>query len=148
MIRISGFAVKGQHCYVTALFICDHLGINAPLKFIVDTGNTHTTLTETTAKKLGIDLASLSSEKLKMRATGIGGSSDLYQLAGIRLVFMTVDGTPVEEKLPFVRILKNPVPRNNEEQKALEAIPDLLGLDVIWRFNIRFDKHMMYLERE
>jgi hypothetical protein len=147
LIRIQGIAVKGEHCYVTALFICDHLGISAPLRFLVDTGNTHTTLTEKTAKTLGIDVTTLS-EKPKFKISGIGGSSAGYLLAGVRLVFKAADGTTVEEKLPHVRILKNPIPRNEEERKTLESIPDLLGLDVIRRFNLRFDKHLFYLERE
>jgi hypothetical protein len=94
--------VKGEHCYVTALFVCDHLGITAPLRFLVDTGNTHTTLTEKTAKALGIEVTTLS-EKPRFTISGIGGASKGYLLAGARLVFKTVDGAVVEENLPYVR---------------------------------------------
>lgn len=142
-----GFAVKGQHCFVTALFYCDHLGVNGvPIKFLIDTGNVHTTLTEMTAKRLGINLVDLSSDTVKF--TGIGGSTEGYRLANVRLVFQAENGAPVEEKLQFVHILKVPSPRNEEERKALELVPDLLGLDVIRRYSFRFEKNLMYLERE
>jgi predicted aspartyl protease len=143
LIGIQGFAVKGEHCFVTALFVCDHLGIKAPVKSLVDTGNTHTALTEATAARLGVNVSGLPE---KVRISGIGGSSRGCQLAGIRLIFTTVDGRRHEESLPFVWILKNPVPRNEDERKALEQIPDLLGLDVIRRFTLRFDKNLVYLE--
>jgi len=144
-----GFAVKGQHCFVTALFYCYHLGVNGvPIKLLIDTGNVHATLTEMTAKRLGINLADLSSGTVKSKFTGIGGSTEGYRLANVRLVFQVQNGTPVEEKLQFVNILKVPPPRNEEERKALELVPDLLGLDVIRRYSFRFEKNLMYLERE
>jgi hypothetical protein len=146
LIRIQGVAVKGQHCNVTALFVCDHLKINTPLKFILDTGSVHTTLPESTANNLGIDLSKLESQKVSI--TGIGGSPQGYRLAGVRLIFNATDGKPIEEKLPFIIIMKTPPPRNEQERKAMETVPNLLGLDVIRRFKIRFERHMAYLERE
>ncbi len=148
LTRILGFAVKGQHCFVTALFYCDHLGIiGVPVRFLIDTGNVHTALTEATAKRLRIDLTKLYSEEHKIKVSGIGGSAEGYQLANVRFVFKDEDGAPVEEKLQFVYILKFPTPRNDEERKALGLIPDLLGLDIIRRFSFRFEKNLVYLER-
>jgi hypothetical protein len=140
--------VKGQHIFVTALFYCDHLGIlGVPVKFLVDTGNVHTTLTETTAKRLGIDTTKLFSGKPHLRISGIGGSAEGYRLANVRLVFGDEDGKPVEEKLQVVFFMKLPKPRDENERKALELVPDLIGLDVIRRYSFRFDKNLMYLEK-
>jgi hypothetical protein len=145
LIRIQGFAVKGQHCFVTAVFVCDHLQIKAPLRFLVDTGNTHTTITQGTAERLGIDLSTLPET---VNFGGIGGSAKGSQLAGIRIVFTTTDRRAHEEKLPFIRILKYPKPRSEEERKIMEQTPDLLGLDVLRRFTIKFERNLLYLERE
>lgn len=145
LIRIRGFAVKGELCYVTALFVCSHFQIKEPLKFILDTGSTHTVLAESTAKKLGIDLDKLPQ---KVKISGIAGTSEGLQLSGIQLIFTTVNGKEVKESLPFVRILKNPPPRNMEEVKAFELIPNLLGLDIIRRFTLRFENQFIFLERE
>ena len=140
--------MKGQHLFVTALFYCDHLGIaGVPVKFLVDTGNINTTLTETTAKKLGIDTTELFSGKPHLRISGIGGSAEGYRLGNIRLVFSDVDGTPVEEKLQVVFVIKLPKPRDENERKALELVPDLIGLDMIRRYSFRFDGNIMYLEK-
>ena len=133
---------------MTALFYCDHLGISGiPVKFLVDTGNIHTTLTEATAKRLGIDTAKLFSGKPQLRISGVGGSAEGYTLANIRLVFSDSDGTPVEEKLQVVFVMKLPKPRDENERKAMEVIPDLIGLDVIRRYSFRFEKNLMYLEK-
>jgi hypothetical protein len=148
MLRIQVLAVKGDHCYVTALFICDHLGIKSPLKFVVDTGTIHTTLPETIARELGVDLEKLETYKVKLRMGGVGGGSDARMLGGIRLVFTAADQTPVEEKLQFVHVLKSPSLVNEEDRKMLETFPCLLGLDVIRRFTLRFgEKNWAYLER-
>lgn len=140
--------MKGQHIFVTALFYCDHLGIaGVPVKFLVDTGNVHTTLTETTAKRLGIDTTTLFSGKPSLRISGVGGSAEGYRVVNVRLVFTDTDGNPVEEKLQVVSVMKLPKPRDEDERKALELIPDLIGLDVIRRYSIRFEKNLMFLEK-
>lgn len=148
MVRILGFAIPGQHVYTTALFYCDRLGINGiPLKFLVDTGNIHTIITEKTAKQLGIDLAALFSKKPDAHLSGIGGSTEGFRLANIRLVFAATDGSPVEEPLQFIIVMKFPKPRNEEERKAMELIPDLIGLDVIRRYSLSFEKNLIYFDK-
>lgn len=148
MLSIQLLAVKGDHCYVTGLFICDHLNIKTTQKFVVDTGTIHTTLPETRAKEIGVDLEKLETYKVKLKMGGIGGGSDARMLGGIRLVFTATDGATVDEDLQFVHVLKNPVTRDPEELKMLTTFPCLLGLDVIRRFTLRFgEKHFAYLER-
>ncbi len=146
--RIQLLAVKGDHCFVTALFICDHLNIKAPQKFIVDTGSVHTTLPETKARELGVNLETLETYKVKLKIGGVGGGTDARMLGGVRLVFTATDNSPVEEKLQFVHVLRDPVARNEEERKVLATFPCLLGLDIIRRFTLRFgEKNFAYLER-
>ena len=132
---------------MTALFVCDHLQIKAPLKFIIDTGSVHTTLPEHTAKELGIDLTDLS-RKIQIKSSGIGGSCTTHYLGGVSLIFRAVDGTEVGEEIHGVHILENPPPRSEQERKTFDTIPNLLGLDVIRRYGLRFDKNAVWLERE
>ncbi len=148
LTRIQILAVKGDHCYVTALFICDHLTIKSPQKFLVDTGSVHTTLLENKAIELGVDLEKLETYKVKLKMRGIGGATDARMLGGVRLVFNATDGSPVEEALQFVHVLRGPAPRGEEERKMLATFPCILGLDVIRRFTLRFEeKNFAYLER-
>ncbi len=141
-------AIKGDHCYVTALFVCDHLAIKKPQKFIVDTGSVHTTIPETKARELGIDLEKLETYKTKLKIGGIGGGSDARMLGGVRLIFTATEGSSVEEGLQFVHVLRDPQVRGEEERKILATLPCLLGLDVIRRFALRFEeKNFAYLER-
>jgi len=79
--------------------------------------------------------------------SGIGGSTDAFRLSNIRLVFSGTDGSSVEENLQFVLVMKFPKPRDEEERKALELIPDLLGLDVMKRYSFSFEKNFMYLDK-
>jgi hypothetical protein len=147
LVSIQVLAVKGDHCFVTALFICDHLNIKAPQKFIVDTGTIHTTLPESRARELGVNLEKLETYKVKIKMAGIGGGADARMLGGIRLIFTATDGSPIEEKLPFIHVLWNPVPRNEEDRKILSTIPALLGLDILRRFTLTFkERNFAYLE--
>jgi len=147
LVRIQLLAVKGDHCYVTALFICDHFGIKTTQRFVVDTGTIHTTLPESRARELGVDLEKLETYKIKLKVGGIGGGTDARMLGGIRLIFTAMDGSSVEEELPFIHVLWNPVVRSEEDRKILSTFPCLLGLDVIRRFTLRFgEENFAYLE--
>ncbi|MGA2239152.1 MAG: hypothetical protein ABSG74_08065 [Candidatus Bathyarchaeia archaeon] len=149
MQRIRITAIKGEHCIVTALFVCDHLGIKTNERFIVDTGTVHTTIPETRATDMGVNLETLGKYKVKIKTGGIGGGTDARLLGGIRLIFTGTDNLPVEEKLQSVHVLRNPPARNEEERNILRTIPCLLGLDIIRRFTLRFEeKNFAYFERE
>jgi hypothetical protein len=79
---------------------------------------------------------------------GVGGGTNARMLGGVRLIFTATDQSPVEEKLQFVHVLRNPAPRNEEERKTFELLPGLLGLDIIRRFTLKFDeKNFAYFER-
>jgi hypothetical protein len=43
--------------------------------------------------------------------------------------------------------MKFPKPRSEQERKAMELIPDLLGLDVMKRYSLSFEKNFMYLDK-
>jgi len=147
--RIKVTAIKGEHCIVTALFVCDHLGIKTPQKFIVDTGSVHTTVPETKAREMGVDLEILDKYKVKIRMGGIGGAADARMLGNVRLIFRATDNSSVEEKLQSVVVLRDPVICSEEERNILRTFPCILGLDIIRRFTLRFEeKNFAYLERE
>ena len=149
MQRIKVTAIKGEHCIVTALFVCDHLGIKTPQKFIVDTGSVHTTVPETKAREMGVDLEILDKYKVKIRMGGIGGAADARMLGNVRLIFTGTDNSSVEEKLQSVVVLRDPVICSDEERNILRTFPCILGLDIIRRFTLRFEeKNFAYLERE
>jgi len=148
LVRIQILAVKGNHCFVTALFVCDHLSIKMPQRFIVDTGSVHTTLPETKARELGVNLDTLETYKVKLKMGGIGGGTNARMLGGVRLVFTATDNSSVEEQLQFVHVLRDPPTRNEDERKILATLPCILGLDIIRRFTLRFEeKNFAYFER-
>jgi hypothetical protein len=124
------------------------MGIKTNQRFIVDTGSIHTTLPEAKAREMGVDLEKLETYKVKIKAGGIGGGVDARMLGGVRLIFTATDNSPVEEQLQSVHVLRDPVPRSQQERDILAATPCLLGLDVIRRFTLRFEeKNFAYLER-
>lgn len=130
------------------LFVCDHLAIKKPQKFIVDTGSVHTTIPETKARELGIDLEKLETYKVKLKMGGIGGGTDARMLGGVRLIFTTMDNSTVEESVQFVHVLRDPPIQGEENRKILATFPCLLGLDIVRRFTLRFEeKNFAYLER-
>jgi hypothetical protein len=108
----------------------------------------HTTVPESRARELGIDLEKLETYKVKLRMGGIGGGTDARMLGGVRLIFTATDNSPVEENVQFVHVLRDPPVGGEEQRKMLATFPCLLGLDILKRFTLRFEeKNFAYLER-
>lgn len=111
--------------------------------FLVDTGCARTTITESTALRIGIDILQLPE---RPPAVGIGGSVGRRELQEVRLIFEDIDQAEVIENLPFIDIF---IPRNEEERMSLENTPNLLGLDIITRYTLRFyENEFLFLERD
>lgn len=95
-------------------------------EFLIDTGATKTTLSYPSARKLGIDLNSLEKDIVG----GIGGSCEVYVFGEIGLVFLDY----LDDEYTEFHI--EPLESINIFNKKTQEAPNILGMDVLSRFNI------------
>ncbi|MBU4266485.1 MAG: hypothetical protein KKE96_04580 [Candidatus Altiarchaeota archaeon] len=107
--------------------------------FLIDTGSNITTLSYPTARRLGIDLDSLSDAEV----VGTGGVSLVYIYDGIGIVFVDYLG---EDRTEFHI---EPVEPIHIFTKEAQTAPNILGCDVLNRFDIslNFKKGEINVER-
>lgn len=118
--------------YVNALLICEPFNIRRPIEFLIDTGASRTTLSDTDATRLGIQYQKLA--RLREGTTGIGGVVATSVLPRVKLIFKTVQDTHIEE-LPQIFVL-----RHKKVDENIKRIPSLLGRDILNKFTLLLNK--------
>jgi hypothetical protein len=73
-VKIKGYFGRMGAAYVKTSLICRRLSIDKTIEFLVDTGATRTTITDTDVIKLGIDYRKL--QRLDRGMLGKGRSDD------------------------------------------------------------------------
>jgi Aspartyl protease len=113
------------------------LSVSAPIRFIVDSGASHTMIGISDAQKLGIDynILELSPRPLK----GIVGSTNAFLLKDCKLLFTDNDsGKIYPEDLDSVLVLSPFREDDKEKGKIMMSTPSLLGIDVLKKYRISF----------
>jgi len=118
--------------YVNALLTCETFNIRHPIEFLIDTGASRTTLSDTDATRLGIQHQKLA--RLREGTTGIGGVVATFTPPRVKLIFKTIQDTHIEE-LPRVFVL-----RHKKGDENIRRIPSLLGRDILNKFRLLLDK--------
>src|SRR5207247_7700412 len=94
---------------------------------IVDTGASRTSISSKDARTIGLNYSTLTRAE---DSTGIGGRLKSYLLSGISLVFEDTKSSYHVERLPTIIAMKG----------ADDAVPSLLGVDVLKKYKVYFDK--------
>ncbi len=101
------------------------------ITFLIDTGATRTSILDSDAKRIGIELSDL--EKSKKGVAGIGGIAQAFVANKPTLIF-TSDGKEVEIELDAVYILKH-----KKFDDWTKILPSLLARDVLNRYHFVYD---------
>ena len=101
------------------------------ITFLIDTGATRTSILDSDAKRIGIELSDL--EKSKKGVAGIGGIAQAFVAKKPTLIF-TSDGKEVEIELDEIYILKH-----KKFDDWTKILPSLLGRDVLNRYHFVYD---------
>lgn len=129
--------------FVSAYLMSARMGVNASLRFYVDTGASRTTIADRDAARIGISYSRL--RKAPAKVSGVGGDVDAYVLPECMLVFEFSSSVYIEY-LDSILVLRHR-PRSKEEADRIQAIPSLLGVDVLKHFSVRFRDKTIVLER-
>lgn len=118
--RLSGYPGR-RRPFVEAQITIPSLSISGKIELLLDTGADSTLLGPMAALRLGIDVASLPRD---IPTIGVGGTTPTVWVEAT----LTMDSHTLPIRL---RIL---APQIGQQQRALGAIPSLLGRDVLSRF--------------
>jgi len=135
-MRIEGYFGRYGAPYIDAVMICEKLGIEESVKFLVDTGASKTTISESDAIRLKINYEEL--QKLETGMMGIGGVVNTYSIKELTLAFVTDEGSHAEQ-IGEILAIKHRV-KNKEEEERIKLIPCLLGRDLLDKFALIVDK--------
>lgn len=135
-MRITGGIGFGGLGYITAYLTVPSLGIEGTVRFFVDTGASQTTLSDIDADRLGIDYTKLT--RAKQPTIGINGKIFPFVMDDCWLSFRFNNSLHIEF-VDAIQVL--------ECDKALPPRPSLLGLDVLKRYCISFEKDQIILEK-
>ena len=114
------------------------------IRFIIDTGSSHTIISIPDAIRVGIDHNKLEPSMIPVH--GIGGSADVLALKKCRLYFTDHDtGRPYPEDLESVLVI-SPFVDDVEKRQTVWSIPSLLGIDVLKKYHISFTSMSVYLD--
>lgn len=127
---IIGYITEKGEPYISALLVSRKLNIRSPIRLLVNTGATATTITYADAARLGIDYSKL--RKAKVKAAGVGRVADVFIVDDAFLIFPVKEGGFYTTKVEL-HVLKGRVPK-----EAL-ALPSVLGRDVMNRFKLTVD---------
>ncbi len=123
------------------------MGIGHSIFFLVETGAARSLVSERDAKVLGIDYSKLELRKDEP-SIGVGGTSPLYKIRReCKLTFRTSDGQLHAESLPDFNVTKVEIADEKVRKAVFDLIPSLLGMEVLERFKLYFNKDLAYLER-
>jgi len=143
-MKIFGNREQGGLGYIRPIFLCEHPEINSPLRMVVDTGASHTTISERDAIRFGIDYEQLTCPP-NNKVLGVGGTCDFYTLDDTVLMFKKSINSWHIERLDKIYILKNEF-RNEEERINALRVPSLLGMDILNKCKIYYTHKRVYIE--
>jgi len=140
-MRISGNIGQGELGYVRPFVLCETPEISGPIRMVVDTGASRTTISERDAIRLGIDYETLTCPE-DNSVIGIGGTCLYYLTGEVALVFRVSRDSWHTERLDSVLVLKS-----NDDEMAALRVPSLLGRDILSRYSVRFTRTKVILEK-
>lgn len=142
-MKIIGRRGQGNLGYVRPVLMCPQLGINSPIRMVVDTGASRTVISERDALRLNIDYSTLTPEP---DALGVGGLVKCYSAGQAALTFKVSRNSWHTERLDSLHFLKcesdDPI-----ERLASLRLSSLLGIDILDRYSVRFTRTRIYLEK-
>jgi len=136
-IPVTRHGSFGNAPFVEAVVFLRRFSTSSPIKFLVDTGCSHTTICENDARRLGLDASKL--KEPSMRSIGIGGNADERVIPGAVEMSLAY-GSEETRRIQFdgINILIDPRKEGRDSISAgKEAfkLPSLLGRDFLSRLD-------------
>lgn len=136
-MQLSGFF---QNDVDNAPYVMAHLKVGNStsrenISFMIDTGNSHTSLSLKDLKELGVDISDLTKEEGD--AYTATDSTDVYSLQNAVLIFTSTKGNQLKLNFPKIYVMKG---RNKGNEKIAFNAPSLLGRNALYLFSLLVEK--------
>jgi len=133
--------------FIKAVVVSRGLNIRRLVEFHIDTGASASILLDKDMRYLRLDVAGL--KRAERDVGGIGGLIKTYVIEDAALMFRSVDGSVVEERLKLLVGSHDLGGLDAESRRLMMVIPSLLGRDVLGRFRVVYSERSdeVYLER-
>ncbi len=147
-MKINGIVGKYSGPLVQAAITIGELGIqNQLISLLFDTGATYTQLSERDWRnRFRIDPSIFVKKEDEPTLTAGGTMPSWILPKRTRLLFRTAGGEIHVEDLPQIRII-NYEGLDPKERKKLEAVPSILGRDIILKFKTTLTHKKLEMER-
>jgi len=117
----------------------EFLSNSVPIRFIVDTGALSSIIGYKDARKLGIKYDLL--DKPNIKIMGVIGNVYAYKIPSCEIIFEDADNENKGYAITLSEVLVLP-----ENDSRVRHTPSLLGIDILKKFNIRFNSLSVILE--
>ena len=101
-MKITGYLGQGGLGYVRPVILCTNPSFQSPIRMVVDTGASRTTISERDAIRLGLDYGSLICPSDGGRVLGVGGTCRCYLIEGATLIFKVTSNSWHAEYLDVI----------------------------------------------
>ena len=143
-MKIRGYYGKNRLGFVNCQIICKDPPFALPIRLVVDTGSSGTVIADRDAGRLNLDYTKLEGP---YNVLGIGGVNvRAYTLKGINIVFRDSESSYYVETLPEIKVLRHRA-KTRKERISIRRIPSLLGLDILKKYKVRFNKNGVIIEK-
>ncbi len=143
-MKIRGRYGKGGLGYINCHVICREPLFTTPIRFVVDTGASSTIIADKDALRLGLDYSKLQQSE---GILGIGGADvEAFLLKGVSIIFRDSKSSYHVERLDKIRVLRH-YARDVKQRRLMRRIPSLLGVDILKKYQIRYDKDGVIIEK-
>lgn len=143
-MKIRGRFGKNGLGFINCHVICHEPPFITPIRFVVDTGASYTSIADKDALRLGLDYSKLEKSQ---KVIGVGGTAvEAFLLKGINIIFRDSKSSYYVEKLSEIRVLKHTT-KNEQQNMIVNLIPSLLGIDILKNYEIKFNKNGVIIEK-
>jgi len=135
-LKINAFFIEDA-AFIDGHLISPTLNLDESVRFLIDTGASHTVILDKDALRLGIDHKLLT--RYHRDFSGIGGTVETFIIKNISLILKSEDQLVFKLSIPIF-VLRHPLHKlSHQERIRILRLPSILGRDVINRLKLTFN---------
>lgn len=135
-MKVNAFFIEDT-AFIDGHLISPVLNLDESVRFLVDTGASHTVILDKDAIRLGINYNRL--HRYYQDFSGIGGTVETFVVKNVSLILKSKDRVVSKLSIPIF-VLRHPLHKlNRQERIRILRLPSILGRDVINKFKLIFN---------
>lgn len=135
-MKVNAFFIEDT-AFIDGHLISPIFNLDESVRFLIDTGASHTVILDKDAIRLGVDCNCL--PRYYQDFSGIGGTVETFIIKDVSLILRSKDRLVSRLSVPIF-VLRHPLPKlNRQERIRILRLPSILGRDVINRYKLIFN---------